>query len=934
MIKRKCIIRLVIATTLFALLLVSSVTAQTNISACTVISSSGNYVLNQSIVNSSNTACIEITSSDVIFDGAGFMVDGCCYTGTYGVSIDSAPAVTNVTIRNLILTDWDYGIYFVDNDNDITNITIENNVVERASTAGVDVEEQWQFAYFYNILIKNNTIRDGGNDGIQVWGQGGYTYNVTIENNTIYNNTNIGVYIKESLNNTLRANNASNNDYGIYLLSSNSSNLSSNTANSNNYKGIYLYSSSNNILSDNSALNNTQWDFYSASNSINNTVINLTIIPTISFTGKDMAIKSASSPAGDPISYQNISKYISATNNSDDSWLFLNISYIDSDVTSMNESTLRMWRYNPTWSQVSDPNGVDTAQNYVYADITSFSIFAPMAELDIIPPIITITSPQNKTYNTTIIALNVSANEIISTWLYSLNGGANVSFMPNTTITASQGANNLTVYANDTAGNCNSSTVDFEVDVPIIINITSPANNSINTTGDINVTVALDRPGNATLNWNGVYESMDGSEKFFYKNKTGLLSGNYSFKVYATDSAGVSNASETRTVTVDRTINYTIDINTSTHTVNKTQSFLAPSKNLTVTIHNNTNASTAGAALTFLRVDSPAQLNSTIVKKLDNYKFAGENFSLEPSGARFIPDIQIQFNYTVEQLANVGISENDLKVKVYNATTEMWEEDLETKIMELNRTHHYLVANLSHICFGAIVALPSTRGKEGYVGAGAGTGGGGVISPEPSSNIEENETVVKNLIAGVPVTFTFSKPEHWIYEIVITGNKSESDIAVRVEALKGISKLVTASAPGTKYINIWIGTERIKEGLIRFKVMNSWIASDGLITENVRMYRWDGSKWNELETKVITKDATYTYYEAKTYAFLPFAISGLKAVATVTPEVTQPAETVTVTPAITEAAPPVGAPPVSLALIIGLLIVIVVVVVMLYLRKK
>jgi len=40
------------------------------------------------------------------------------------------------------------------------------------------------------------------------------------------------------------------------------------------------------------------------------------------------------------------------------------------------------------WSQVPN-SGVDTEQNRIYANITSFSIFAPMVEGDTMPPSVT-----------------------------------------------------------------------------------------------------------------------------------------------------------------------------------------------------------------------------------------------------------------------------------------------------------------------------------------------------------------------------------------------------------------------------------------------------------------------------------------------------------------------------------------------------------------
>ncbi len=129
-----------------------------------------------------------------------------------------------------------------------------------------------------------------------------------------------------------------------------------------------------------------------------------------------------------------------------------------------------------------------------------------------------------------------------------------------------------------------------------------------------------------------------------------------------------------------------------------------------------------------------------------------------------------------------------------------------------------------------------------------------------------------------------------------TGKESENDIALRVEALKGTSKLVKEPAPGIVYknVNVWIGTKRMKEGLIRFKVENSWLDSNSLAGSEVRMVKWDGSQWAQIETAEKTKDDTYTYYEAKTDTFSVFAITGLKGGVTV-PTAT-PAGVVTETP--------------------------------------
>ena len=76
--------------------------------------------------------------------------------------------------------------------------------------------------------------------------------------------------------------------------------------------------------------------------------------------------------------------------------------------------------------------------------------------VDTTAPTITIHLPDNTTYTSTPTDLKVSASETISAWWYSLNGAANDSFSPNTTISINSGLNYIWVYANDSAANIGS----------------------------------------------------------------------------------------------------------------------------------------------------------------------------------------------------------------------------------------------------------------------------------------------------------------------------------------------------------------------------------------------------------------------------------------------------------------------------------------------
>ncbi|MDD5474294.1 MAG: PGF-pre-PGF domain-containing protein [Candidatus Methanoperedens sp.] len=94
----------------------------------------------------------------------------------------------------------------------------------------------------------------------------------------------------------------------------------------------------------------------------------------------------------------------------------------------------------------------------------------------------------------------------------------------------------------------------------------------------------------------------------------------------------------------------------------------------------------------------------------------------------------------------------------------------------------------------------------------------------------------------------------------------------------------------------------MKEAIIKFKVESSWLTSNNLAGNEVVLMRWDGSKWNPLETSEKGKDNTYTIFEAKTPGFSSFAITGLKATPTATPAIgvtgtpAKPGETAIPTP--------------------------------------
>ena len=205
----------------------------------------------------------------------------------------------------------------------------------------------------------------------------------------------------------------------------------------------------------------------------------------------------------------------------------------------------------------------------------------------------------------------------------------------------------------------------------------------------------------------------------------------------------------------------------------------------------------------------------------------------------------------------------------------------------------------------------NTCNVGGDSGVNGGSGGGASISAEAFENVLKKETREEVLSINVLRSFSFTTPELPVSEIAITSNINAGLINVQVELLKGRSTLVKDDAPGDvyKYVNIWVGTsgfavpKNIKEAVIKFKLENSWLTSKGFEESDISMLRWDGTQWTSLATEKKNSDEKFTYYEAKTNAFSPFAISGVKGITAPAAGVKVTNQTQTPAPAATKKAP-------------------------------
>lgn len=172
-----------------------------------------------------------------------------------------------------------------------------------------------------------------------------------------------------------------------------------------------------------------------------------------------------------------------------------------------------------------------------------------------------------------------------------------------------------------------------------------------------------------------------------------------------------------------------------------------------------------------------------------------------------------------------------------------------------------------------------------------------IMSNEPYDNIDQYETITRNLVSNQTIDYAFISPEFSIYKVFINGKNNEYDIPVRIDSLKNKSIYAKKLVPGTIYKNenILIGTKRINYVALKFRVKNSWISDNKLDDGNPpRLLVWNGTTWLMLATNTTGKDDAYTYYDAPKvgrFSLGVFAISAFPKKAN---------QTHTITPSINE----------------------------------
>ncbi len=267
--------------------------------------------------------------------------------------------------------------------------------------------------------------------------------------------------------------------------------------------------------------------------------------------------------------------------------------------------------FNATNNSISD--GTYTFQ--VYANDTNGNKnYTTSAQFtyDSINPSLTLSHPQNTSYNTNNLQINftVSDSNLQSCWYTTNSGITNISLSncQNTSYTAQQGSTTLVVYTNDSSNNINSSSVTFFVDSIIpLISFSQPtlANNSILTQSSIFINTTITEINFANITFT-LYNQTSLINQTIYPtqtlsiNFTSLKDSIYFYNISIKDTTNNQNTTETRTIVLDTTpptINITLPKNLSYNSIQTQLNYTITDTNLNSCWYT-TNGGTTNSSIT------------------------------------------------------------------------------------------------------------------------------------------------------------------------------------------------------------------------------------------------------------------------------------------------------------------------------------------------
>ena len=192
--------------------------------------------------------------------------------------------------------------------------------------------------------------------------------------------------------------------------------------------------------------------------------------------------------------------------------------------------------------------------------------------------------------------------------------------------------------------------------------------------------------------------------------------------------------------------------------------------------------------------------------------------------------------------------------------------------------------------------------------SGASGGGGGAVSNEVASAARRWDT----LDSGSSAVLAINNENIAVTGVMVDVANTVTNAEVKVASLT--SNPLTTGAGGKVFQYLQLTKSNIADSdaskiTINFRVLKSWLTSNGVAETDVVLYRYSDSKWNALLTAKTGDDANNVLYQSTTPGFSTFAI-GTKEAAPAAPAPEAPsAEMPPEVPVEAPTAPPAEAPP-------------------------
>lgn len=320
-------------------------------------------------------------------------------------------------------------------------------------------------------------------------------------------------------------------------------------------------------------------------------------------------------------------------------------------------------------------------------------------------------------------------------------------------------------------------------------------------------------------------------------------------------------------------------------TVSTSFNIVSPTGNVTLTVPNGTVAldSNGNALNTSITIGTTSSSSTMNLALSSSEAIVGKVVELGPAGSTFDPYIQIRFDYDDADIS--GIDEGTLGIRYYNASSGIWESQT---VVERNATANYIVANIEHFSYFAIVGTDETNNADeddsgSSSGGSSSGGGGGGASGEKYENILVKEVKSVYVYKDSEVTYEFGESDNPISSLQFYAITNTGRVAASIEVLRGRSSFADRDAPGKVYrqMNIWVGkpgvidSDTARDFQISFKIEKSWLKENSIEAANVRLLRYADDKWNELPTTQSGDDEGYVYFKSRSPGFSPFAITSL-----------------------------------------------------------